>query len=77
MSRFDFEHLRQFQERTVLLRTTEGEVMRVKVIFVSRSEGDLIYDLIESNQPERYTDSAASSSYAIPWEYIEDIRLDS
>lgn len=70
-----FRELREFQDKLVVLRSTEGEVMRIKVTFVSRSAGDLIYDLIETNQPERYAGATANAAYSIPFAYIAEIRL--
>jgi small nuclear ribonucleoprotein (snRNP)-like protein len=53
--------LKEFVDKTVTLRMTDGEVLRVRVIFRSEEYNDIIVDVLETTRPERYDPSSAYS----------------
>jgi hypothetical protein len=65
--------LKENQDREVEIRCTDGEVMQVKVLLVSESECDVIYDLISTNRPERYPIRPEKVCYATAFRDIETI----
>ncbi|HEY8056526.1 MAG TPA: hypothetical protein VIE13_11515 [Terriglobales bacterium] len=75
MDRFGISDLEKFDGKTVIIRSTEGEVIKAKVTFVSKPFRDITFDLLETNQPERYASDAKKTAYVIPWEYISDIKV--
>ena len=50
--------LKQFLDKTVSLRITNGEIAKVKVRFVDDEYDDLIVDVLETSTPERYRNGA-------------------
>lgn len=60
--------LKQSDGKEVEIRCKDGELMAVRVLLVSESERDVIYDLISSNRPERYCSGAA---YSVSFDDIE------
>jgi hypothetical protein len=64
--------LKQFQDKTVVLRLTDGEVSTVKVRFVDFEYEDIIVDVLETNRPDTYKDMA-TSAYAIRAEHVASI----
>jgi hypothetical protein len=46
--------LKQFVDRTVTLRMTDGETAKVKVDFVDEEYEDIIAAVLETSRPERY-----------------------
>jgi small nuclear ribonucleoprotein (snRNP)-like protein len=53
--------LKQFLDKTVSLRMTNGEIAKVKVRFVDDEYDDLIVDVLETSAPERYRDGLAAA----------------
>ena len=53
---------------------TEGEVLLAKAVLVDDEHEDVIYDLISTTQPERYTKSPKESAFAIPFGYIAGVE---
>jgi hypothetical protein len=75
---WNFENLRQFQDRVVRIRSTEGEVMVAKVVLVDQEHQDLIMDVLSTDQPDRYDRLGKKydeCAWAIPFEFIADIAL--
>jgi len=56
--------LKQFLDKTVTLRMTNGEVAKVRVRVVDEEYDDLIVDVLETSSPERYRDRAAAYTFA-------------
>lgn len=56
--------LKQFLDKTVILRMTDGEVAKVKVGFVDEEYQDIIVDVLETSHPDRYRDTSASYTFA-------------
>ncbi len=56
--------LKQFLDKTVTLRMTNGEIAKVSVRFVDEEYDDLIVDVLETSTPERYRDRLAAYSFA-------------
>lgn len=57
------------------IRCADGEVMQVHVVFVSESEGDVIYDLISSNKEDRYSGRSGGEAYSTPFNEIDSVRV--
>jgi hypothetical protein len=56
--------LKQFLDKTVTLRMTNGEVAKVRVDFVDEEYEDIIVDVLETSQPDQYRDSPAAYTFA-------------
>jgi lipoate synthase len=52
----------------------DGEVMQARVLFVSESERDVIYNLISTNRPERYPVRPSEVSYTTSFKDIETVK---
>ena len=72
----DLPLLRDMVGRVVTITSTEGEVIVAKVRFVSHEHRDVTYELICSNQPERYRGTVGPQGplYVIPIEYISKVE---
>jgi hypothetical protein len=66
--------LKEFVDRTVTLRMTDGEVLRVRVLFRSEEYNDIIVDVLETTRPERYDPSSAYSFNAADILSVEGIN---
>lgn len=70
----DLETLKQNDNRTVRIRTCDGEVMIVKVMFVSESDQDVIYDLISTTRESQYEKHDVQPAYRISFEEVESVE---
>jgi len=78
MAEINFGMLRQFDGHVVLLRSTEGENMRARVVHVDREHQDIVLDILDTDQPARYESLGkpfARGSWVIPFGYIAEISL--
>jgi hypothetical protein len=51
--------LKEFMDKTVTLRMTDGEVAKVRVDFISEEDEDIIADVLESTRLAPYDPSCA------------------
>lgn len=58
------DDLKQFLDKTVVLRMNDGERATVKVRLVDEEYADLIVDVLETSTPERYRDRSAAYTVA-------------
>jgi len=56
--------LKQFLDKTVTLRMTDGEIAKVRVRVVDEEYDDLIVDVLETSSPARYRDRSAAYTFA-------------
>ena len=56
--------LKQFIDRTVTIRMTDGETARVKVNFVDEEDEDIIAAVLETSRPEHYRAPCALHTFA-------------
>lgn len=70
----DVETLKRNDNRIVRLRTYDGEVMIVKVRFVSDSNHDLIYDLVSTTKESQYEKHDEQPAYRIGFDDIESVE---
>jgi hypothetical protein len=56
--------LKQFLDKTVTLRMTDGEVAKVRVRLVDEEYDDLIVDVLETSAPARYRDRSSAYTFA-------------
>lgn len=56
--------LKEFVDRTVTLRMTDGETAKVKVNFVDEEEEDIIAAVMETSRPEHYRAPCAVYTFA-------------
>lgn len=75
MRAYDYASLRGFEGTRVKLVTTEGEIATAVVHTVFQEEGDLSYEVVGTNQPQRYSHDKPGALSVIPWEYIAEIQL--
>lgn len=54
MTERDLKTLRQYQNRIVRIHTYDGEVLTARVLFISASEEDVIYDLVSTSRELQY-----------------------
>ena len=73
MSGYDFATLRGFEGKRTRLVTTEGEIATIVVHTVFQQENDLSYEVLATNQPQRYSDDTPRTLSVIPFEYIAEI----
>lgn len=55
---------KQFLDRTVTLRMTDGEVTKVKINFLDDENEEIIGALVETSRPERYRQPCALHTFA-------------
>jgi hypothetical protein len=48
------DQLREFQDRVVILRLTDSEILKAKIDFVDLEYEDIIVKVLETNMPEQY-----------------------
>jgi hypothetical protein len=60
------DQLKQFLDKTVVLRMTDGERATVRVRLVDEEYADVIVDVLETSSPERYKDRSAAYAIAAP-----------
>jgi len=58
------DDLKQFVDKTVTLRMTDGETATVKIEFVDEESEDMIAAVVETSRPERYRAPCAVHSFA-------------
>ena len=51
--------LKEFVDKTVTLRMTDGEVAQVRVIWFSEEYDDIVVDVLESTRTQPYTPACA------------------
>jgi hypothetical protein len=56
--------LQEFQDCTVMLRLTDGEVLKAQIDFIDLEYEDIIGDVLETGKPEQYR-GPKSSAYTI------------
>lgn len=56
--------LKQFVDKTVTLRMTDGEAVKVKVDFVDEEYEDIIGAVVETSRPEHYRAPCAVYTFA-------------
>jgi len=59
------DELKPFEDKTVVLRLNDGEVARVKILFVDIEHEDIIVDIAETARPDKYRGDISSSAFAI------------
>jgi hypothetical protein len=62
--RMRISDLKQFVERTVTLRLTNGETAKVKVDVIDEESEDVIAAVLETSDPERYRGPCAMHTFA-------------
>jgi len=58
------DDLKQFVDKTVAIRTNDGEIVKVKVNFVDEEHGDIIAAVVESTCPDHYRAACAMHTFA-------------
>jgi hypothetical protein len=68
--------LKESTGKQLEIHCKDGEVMEIKIISVSESERDVVYDLISTSRPDRYTgQNTTSTSYLTTFDEIETVTL--
>ena len=55
--------LKQFLDKTVTLRLTNGETAKVKVDFLDEDSGDLVGAVLETSNPDDYRSACAMHTF--------------
>ena len=71
----DIEKLQQNVNRVVTLHCKDGEVLKAKLFMVRAEVGEVIYDLIDSTDPVKYTKAPADAAFLIYFDDIESVEL--
>lgn len=58
------DDLKQFVDKTVTLRMSDGEVAKVRVNFVDEKDQDVIAAVVEASSPELYRGPCAVHTFA-------------
>lgn len=69
----DLKTLRQRQNHIVKIHTLDGEVLIAKVLFISDSQEDVIYDLISTSQESQYEKHDEQPAYRILFKDIASV----
>jgi hypothetical protein len=69
----EMDKLKPWEDKVAELRLADGEWMRAKVAFVYFEYQDVIVNILETNQPERYSVDWAQSGIVILAEEILEI----
>ena len=56
--------LHPYQDKTVVVRLSDGEVATVKIILVDSEHEDIVVDIIHTDRPEQYK-GLPNSAYTI------------
>ena len=67
--------LKQSCGKRVEIRCADGEVVIADVLFVSDEDGDVVYDLVSSSRPERYTRPARDVAWSVPFGEVESVTV--
>ena len=73
MTEADVRILKENNGKQVGVRCMDGEIMKIKVISASESEGDVVYDLISTNKPERYAGRAPNTAHLTKFDEIDTV----
>ena len=66
--------LKQFVDRTVTLRMTDGETAKVKVDFVDEEYEDIIAAVLETSRPEHHRAPCAMHTFLQGTSYLPNCR---
>jgi hypothetical protein len=58
------DQLREYQDRVVILRLPDSEVLKAKIDFVDLEYEDVVVDVLETNRPAKYT-GPTNAVYAV------------
>ena len=59
--------------KPVRITTTDGEILVAFITFVDDHHKDVIYDVVRTNQPERYKEHSGAA-FVIPFSSIERVE---
>jgi hypothetical protein len=74
MSGSDLSTLKSHVDRVAKIHTLDGEVIVAKILFVSESEEDVIYDLVSTNRESQYEKLDQQPAYRIRFEEISAVE---
>ncbi|HLO07767.1 MAG TPA: hypothetical protein VK198_14055 [Terriglobales bacterium] len=57
--------IRPYQDKTVILKLSDGEITTGKIAFVDAEYEDIVVDIISTNRPGNYRQSDATYTIAI------------
>lgn len=57
--------IRPYQDKTVILKLSDGEITTGKIAFVDTEYEDIVVDIISTNRPANYGQSDATYTIAI------------
>jgi hypothetical protein len=70
MTREAIDFLRKSEGNVIQLICTDGEVLVAKILDVSLEHGDVVYDLVKTNMPERYPKHDVQPAFSTPFDQI-------
>jgi hypothetical protein len=74
MSGSDLSTLKSQVDRVAKIHTLDGEVIVAKILFVSESEEDVIYDLVSTNRESQYEKLDQQPAYRIRFQEISAVE---
>jgi hypothetical protein len=74
MNSSDLQLLRAKVDSTLRIFFVDGEIVTAKVVFVSDEDRDVIYDIVASNRPDKYSDSETKSAYLANFDDIVSVE---
>lgn len=57
--------LKPYEDKTVVLHLTDGEIATAKIAFVDAEYEDIIVDIIDTNRPQQYKQSIRLAAFTI------------
>lgn len=71
----DLQTLKTHVNRVFKIKTYDGEVLLAKVVAVSESEEDVIYDLVSTSKESQYEKFDEQPVYKIDFKHIESVEV--
>jgi hypothetical protein len=65
-----------YRDRVLEIESVDGEVLIGDVVFVSAGTEEVVYDMLETNRPDRYPDKwIGFEVFALPFDQIAAFRI--
>lgn len=68
------ETLKANVDKVIRITAKDGEVLVVRLILVGEEEGDIIYDLMGTNRPDKYERLDVQPAFSLPFRAIERVE---
>jgi len=70
----DLRILKENLDGVVQITCIDGEIIRANIISVSEEEGDIVFDLISTNRPDKYEKLDQQPAYLLRFVHIASVQ---